>query len=133
AHAASAYYASTFDEATVLTLDRAGDYRCGSRWDAQGTRLVLEQEQYFPDSLGDVYGRVTELLGFDANLDEHKVQWLSVAGDERYAGLFAEILSVSPSGPRIDRSFFSTQRVTDGGFSPRFYQRLGLADGARIP
>src|SRR5512136_1010546 len=28
AHAASAYYASPFDQATVLTLDRAGDFRC---------------------------------------------------------------------------------------------------------
>ena len=51
----------------------------------------LEQEQYSPDSLGDLYGRVTELLGFEANVDEHKVQWLSVAGDDRYRGLFLEI------------------------------------------
>src|SRR5579862_4590648 len=28
-HAASAYYPSPFDDATVLTLDRAGDFRCG--------------------------------------------------------------------------------------------------------
>src|SRR5581483_8051536 len=47
AHAASAYYPSPFDEATVLTLDRAGDFRCGSRWHASGTRLTIEQEQYF--------------------------------------------------------------------------------------
>ena len=32
AHAASAYYPSPFEEATVLTLDRGGDFRCGSRW-----------------------------------------------------------------------------------------------------
>ena len=31
AHAASAYYATDFPEATVLTLDRAGDFRCGAR------------------------------------------------------------------------------------------------------
>ena len=37
AHAASAYYPSPFDEATVLTLDRGGDFRCGSRWQARGT------------------------------------------------------------------------------------------------
>ena len=35
AHAASAYFPSPFDEATVLTLDRGGDFRCGSRWQAQ--------------------------------------------------------------------------------------------------
>jgi carbamoyltransferase len=133
AHAASAFYASPFEEATVLTLDRGSDFRCGSRWQAKGGALTLEFEQYSPDSLGDVYGRVTELLGFEPNADEHKVQWLSVAGDGRYTGLFTEILSVSASGPRIDRSFFSTERVTHGGFGPRFYERLGLADGAQIP
>ena len=133
AHAASAYYASPFEEATVLTLDRAGDFRCGSRWHGRGTRLTLEQEQYYPDSLGDVYGRVTELLGFDANLDEHKVQWLSVAGDERYRDLFLEVLSLADSGPRLDRSFFSTERLKNGGFSTRFYERLGLKDGEAIP
>jgi carbamoyltransferase len=62
AHAASAYYPSRFDEATVLTLDRGADFRCGSRWRAEGSRLSLEFEQY--DSLGDLYGRVTTLLGF---------------------------------------------------------------------
>src|SRR5437667_7192674 len=36
AHAASAYYPSPFDEATVLTLDRGGDFRSGSRWQARG-------------------------------------------------------------------------------------------------
>ena len=133
AHAASAYYPSPFEEATVLTLDRAGDFRCGSRWHARGNRLTLEQEQYFPDSLGDLYGRVTELLGFDANVDEHKVQWLSVTGDERYRDLFLELLGVSESGPRLDRSFFSTERLKHGGFSTRFYERLGLKDGDPIP
>ncbi len=63
AHAASAYFASPFEEATVLTLDRGGDFRCGSRWRAHGSRMTLEQEFYAPDSPGDLYGRVTELLG----------------------------------------------------------------------
>lgn len=133
AHAASAYFPSPFDQATVLTLDRAGDFRCGCLWQGSGPRLALEQEQYFPDSLGDLYGRVTELLGFTANADEHKVQWLSVAGDDRFAGLFSEILNVSEAGPRIDRAFFSTERLRHGGFGPRFYERLGFDDGAPVP
>ncbi|MBZ5580374.1 MAG: carbamoyltransferase [Acidobacteriia bacterium] len=133
AHAASAYYPSPFEEATVLTLDRAGDFRCGSRWLARGTQMTLEQEQYYPDSLGDLYGRVTELLGFDAGRDEHKVQWLSVAGDERYHDLFLEILNLSDGGARLDRSFFSTERLRHGGFGTRFYERLGLQDGEAIP
>jgi carbamoyltransferase len=133
AHAASAYYASPFDHATVLTFDRGGDFRCGSRWLAEGTLMTLDHEQYSPDSLGDLYGRVTELLGFSASEDEHKVQWLSVSGDERYRDLYLEILNLSDAGPRLDRAFFSTERLQSGGFSARFYQRLGLADGEPIP
>ena len=133
AHAASAYYASPFDHATVLTFDRGGDFRCGSRWLAEGTLMTLDHEQYAPDSLGDLYGRVTELLGFSASEDEHKVQWLSVSGDERYRDLYLEIMNLSDAGPRLDRSFFSTERLQSGGFGARFYERLGLADGQPIP
>jgi carbamoyltransferase len=126
AHAASAYFASPFDDATVLTLDRGGDFRCGSRWLAQGSRMTLDQEYYAPDSPGDLYGRVTELLGLEANADEHKVQWMSMHGDDRYKDLFLEILALSDNGPRLDRSYFTSQRFSRGGFSARFYDRLGL-------
>jgi carbamoyltransferase len=134
AHAASAYYPSPFEEATVLTLDRAGDFRCGTRWRAAGTQLSLERELYYPDSLGDLYGRVTELLGFRANLEEHKVQWLSAAGDGRFRDLFLEIMPMRDGEwPRLDRAFFDAERLTHGGFSARFYERLGLAEGAEVP
>ena len=134
AHAASAYYPSPYEEATVLTLDRAGDFRCGTRWRAAGTQLSLEKELYYPDSLGDLYGRVTELLGFHANLEEHKVQWLSAAGDGRFRDLFLEIMPMRDGEwPRLDRSFFDAERLTGGGFSARFYERLGLEDGAAVP
>ena len=133
AHAASAYYPSPFEEATVLTLDRGGDFRCGSRWQASGAHMSLEHEQYSPDSIGELYGRVCELLGFESSVDEHKVQWLSVSGDGRFRDLFLEILNVSEAGPRLDRSFLSTERLTHGGFGARFFAALGLADGAAIP
>ena len=133
AHAASAYYCSPFDDATVLTLDRGSDLRCGGRWRARGNKLTLEQEQYSPDSIGDFYGRVTELLGFAANADEHKVQWLSVGGDDRFRGLFARDSAGGRRGLRIDRKFFSTERVSHGGFNAAFYARLGLQEQAEIP
>ncbi len=133
AHAASAYYASPFDEATVLALDRGGDFRCGSRWQARGTQITLDQELYSPDSPADLYGRVTELLDFRADEEEHKVQWLSSAGDDRFKDLFLEILHLSDDGPRVDRSFFGTERLHHGGFGARFYRALGLDDGQPVP
>ncbi len=134
AHAASAYYPSPFDQAAVLTLDRAGDFRSGTLWRAEGSQLTLEKELYYPDSLGDLYGRVTELLGFRANLEEHKVQWLSTTGDGRFRDLFLEIMPMrEDQWPRLERSFFDAERLTHGGFSARFYERLGLEDGAPVP
>ena len=69
----------------------------------------------------------------EANVDEHKVQWHSVSGNARLKSLFLEILNVTEAGPRLDRSFLSTERLTHGGFGSRFFERLGLADGAVIP
>ena len=74
-----------------------------------------------------------KLLGFEANLDEHKLQWLSVTGDDRYRPLFLEMLCPSGDGVRVDRSFFSTERLSQGGFGSRFYGRLGLKDGEPLP
>ncbi|MGH9720335.1 MAG: carbamoyltransferase N-terminal domain-containing protein, partial [Bryobacteraceae bacterium] len=134
AHAASAYFASPFDSATVLTLDRTGDFRCGALWRASANHIELERELFYPDSLGDVYGRVTELLGFEAGSEEHKVQWLSVAGEDRFRELFLDVLPPRDgSWPRVERSFIDSERMTRGGFGPRFFERLGLPDGAPIP
>ncbi|HEX5432212.1 MAG TPA: carbamoyltransferase C-terminal domain-containing protein [Bryobacteraceae bacterium] len=130
AHAASAFFASPFEEATVLTLDHSGDFRCGARWRAEQNQLRLEKEWYFPDSVGRLYGAVTEFLGFKSGADEHKVQWLSAAGDDRFVSLFREI--ISPSA-RLDSSYFDGSRQQGGGFSAKFYERLGLADGACVP
>jgi carbamoyltransferase len=129
-HAASAYYASPFEQATVLTLDHAGDFRCGARWIASGNKIELEREWYYPDSLGRLYGAVTELLGFRARADEHKVQWLSTFGDDRFDSLFREM--VAP-GAILDASYFDGMRTTHGGFSAKLFERLGLPDGAKVP
>jgi carbamoyltransferase len=131
AHAASAFYPSGFDDATVLTLDRSGDFRCGAKWHASGNELSLEKELYFPDSLGDVYGRITELLGFQSNVDEHKVQWLSASGDSRYVGVFEEILG--GDWPRLDRSWFDSNLLAMGGWSSRFFDALGLKQNQPVP
>ncbi|HTR39575.1 MAG TPA: carbamoyltransferase C-terminal domain-containing protein [Bryobacteraceae bacterium] len=133
AHAAAAYFPSPFEDATVLTLDRDGDFRSAARWHASANQLQLERDAYYPDSLGDLYGRVTELLGFSAGADEHKVQWLSTADSgEKYLPLFEEILG-GGDWPCLNRSFFDADRLDGGGFSEKFYARLGLADGADVP
>jgi len=134
AHAAAAYYLSGFERATVLTLDRNGDFRCGARWTGEGNQLNLDKELYYPDSVGDLYSRVTELMGFDGNAEEHKVQWLSASGTPAYAPMFEQIFPLDGDwASHTDRRFFDGERISRGGFSTRFYQGLGLADGAPVP
>jgi carbamoyltransferase len=130
AHAASAFFASPFEEAIVLTLDHSGDFSCGARWHASENQIQMEKDWYFPDSLGRLYGSVTKLLGFRAGADEHKVQWLSASGDERFISLFREI--VSPAA-RLDPAFFDANRQSGGGFSALLYERLGIQSGSEIP
>ena len=133
AHAASAYYASPFDEAKVLTLDRRGDMRCGAVWRGEGARLDPIEELYAPDSPAVVYSRVTELLGFRSGREEHKVQWLSLAGTPQYRELFDAMMGGGRDGlPTLDHSFFDPSRPTHGGFSDRFYREAGLDPAAPI-
>ena len=126
AHAASAYYCSPFESASVLTVDRAGDFRSAVLFAGAENRLRRVRELYFPDSLGDVYNRVTELLGYEPRADEHKVQWLSASGQPAYLDVFRRMLHGCVSDwPRIDRSFFDAERIVNGGFSARFYDEIG--------
>jgi carbamoyltransferase len=116
AHAASAFYASPFENATVLTLDHAGDFQCGARWRGDGSELRLDKEWYYPDSIGRLYSAVTKLLGFRAGADEHKVQWLSTSGDNSLAPLFREILSETA---RLDATFFDAAGALNAKFADR--------------
>lgn len=126
AHAASAFFASGFSEAAVLSIDRAGDYRSAVLFEGHGSRLLPVRELYFPDSLGDLYNRVTELLGFLPRADEHKVQWLSVSGAPRYLEVFKRLIGADTAGwPRFDRSYFDPDGVGTGEFSSKFFDELG--------
>lgn len=122
AHAAAAYLPSAFDKATVITLDREGDLRCGSKWRGEGNRLTLEDEILYPDSIGELYGRVTELLGFQARADEHRVQWLSATGEPRYLDVFRKVVQ----NHAIDWSYFESGREGHGGFGVQFFEQLGI-------
>jgi carbamoyltransferase len=134
AHAASAFYTSPFDSAAVLSVDRAGDFRSAVLFEGQANQLTRMRELYYPDSIGDLYNRVTGLLGFEARADEHKVQWLSASGKPSYAGVFRQILRRSGSAwPQIDRTYFDAERTGSGGFGQRFFEVTGLTAGQPIP
>jgi carbamoyltransferase len=79
-HVASAFYASGFMEANVLSIDGSGEEICTmlAKADAQGIE-VLETWK-LPHSLGGVYATFTEFLGFTPYMDEGKVTGLASYG-----------------------------------------------------
>jgi len=80
-HAASAYFASPFDRALVITGDARGDFRSATVHLGEGERLrELDWRSTF-DSLGFFYSIITLLLGMRPARHEGKVTGLAAYGD----------------------------------------------------
>jgi carbamoyltransferase len=128
-HAASAFYGSGYDRALVVTLDEHGDNRAGLVAVADGSRIREIESLRLPHSPAWVFSQVTRLLGFSAHQDEHKTQWLSLAGEPVHAGLFLDVLRRQARGaPRLNTKFFNHEFGTELCFTPEFYRRLGIAN-----
>jgi carbamoyltransferase len=80
AHAASAFFASGFKDALVLTADYSGDGIATGVWRGAGSSLEALRRWQFPQSLGLFYAMVTQYLGFDFGEDEYKVMGLASYG-----------------------------------------------------
>ena len=127
-HAASAYYASPFDQALIVVLDEQGDGRTGFVGLGEGTRIRELKSISLPHSLAFVYTQVTQLLGFSPHSEEHKTQWLSFAGEPVFADLFLEILRRDPAGPpQMNKRFFNRGFSGELCFSDEFYRSLGIS------
>lgn len=96
AHAASAFFLSPCEEAAVLTWDGSGEWTTTTIGAGRGNRIRRLRTLGLPDSLGGVYGALTEHLGFRRNSGEYKVMGLAPFGDPaRYRGLLAEVLPLA--------------------------------------
>ncbi len=130
-HAASAFYASPFQRALILTLDEFGDGHSGFVGLGDGTKIQELSTIPFPHSLAYVYSQVTRLLGFHPHSDEHKTQWLSLGGEASHKDLLLEILRREPAGPpHLNPKFFTRAFGAELAFTPEFYRRLGVGSPA---
>ena len=80
-HAASAFYPSPFEEATILTLDGVGEWATTGISHGQGNGINVLREQHFPHSLGLLYSAFTYYLGFEVNGGEYKLMGLAAYGE----------------------------------------------------
>jgi carbamoyltransferase len=107
-HAASAFFASPFDEAVVLTMDGVGEWATTSLGVGSGNRLEMLREIHFPHSLGLLYSAFTYYTGFKVNSGEYKVMGLAPYGEPKHAQLILDkLVDLKPDGSfRLDLSYF---------------------------
>jgi carbamoyltransferase len=114
AHLASAFYASPYEEAAVVSVDGFGDFASGAWGHGQGTKLTLTDQIWFPHSLGAFYTAITQYLGFPNYGDEYKVMGLAPYGSPSVIEAMRQIVRLQPDGTyRLDLRFFrhATERL----------------------
>jgi carbamoyltransferase len=98
-HAASAFYASPFEEAAVLIADGVGEWATTSLGHGKGNMVELTDEIRFPHSLGMLYSAFTYYLGFKVNDGEYKMMGLAPYGQPKYADLILDkLMDLKPDG-----------------------------------
>ena len=107
-HAASAYYASPFDEAAVLTMDGVGEWATTSVAHGRGAALDMAREIHFPHSLGLLYSAFTYYTGFKVNSGEYKLMGLAPYGEPRFRqAILDHLIDLKEDGSfRLDQRYF---------------------------
>ncbi len=125
-HAASAFFASPFDRAALLTIDGVGEYATMTYGLGKDDKLYIYKQINYPDSIGLLYSALTSYLGFSANTSEYKVMGLSAYGSrDRVANSFyrklRSLVDLCEDGSfRIDMSYFdfySTRKMVTTKFN----------------
>lgn len=114
AHLASAFYASSFEKATVVSVDGFGDFASSAWGVGDGSSLTLQGQIFFPHSLGAFYTAITQYLGFPNYGDEYKVMGLAPYGQPTYLEQMRQIVQLMPNGQfRLNLRYFThaTQRL----------------------
>ena len=107
-HAASAFYASPFQDAAFLTMDGVGEWATTSYGIGNGNKMEVLADIKFPNSLGLLYSAFTYYTGFRVNSGEYKVMGLAPYGEPKYKDLIYEnLIDVKDDGSfKMDMSYF---------------------------
>ena len=132
AHAASAYHCAGFAEKTaILGIDGKGEYATTFFGYGENGRIHKIKEFYDPDSLGGLYGALTEYLGFEMLDGEYKVMGMAPYGDPaRYD--FSRLARFENGELRVNTDYANVigfRRYKEKGkgyyFSPKLVDWLG--------
>jgi carbamoyltransferase len=110
-HLASAFFASPFEAAALLSIDGSGDFTTTMIGIGRGNQIEVIDSVDFPHSVGLFYTALTQLLGFPHYGDEYKVMGLAPYGEPKYVEQLKEILQFKNSGLfELDLSYFRSAK-----------------------
>ncbi|MFC1603045.1 carbamoyltransferase [Pseudomonadota bacterium] len=133
AHASSAYHLSGFKEKTaILGIDGKGEYATTFFGYGENGRIHKIKEFYDPDSLGGLYGALTEYLGFEMLDGEFKVMGMAPYGDPKRFD-FSKLIEFDKQGFKVNTELVNViglRRYKDSKgkgyfFSPKLIDWLG--------
>ncbi|OQP57320.1 hypothetical protein A3860_11885 [Niastella vici] len=110
-HAASAFYASPFDKAAILTIDGVGEWATASIGIGEGNKITTLKELHFPHSVGLLYSSFTYYCGFKVNSGEYKLMGLAPYGNANSGNVkkFKELITRHLVDVKEDGSIFLNQ------------------------
>lgn len=97
-HLGSAFFASPFEEAALLSIDGSGDFTTTMIATGRGNKIKVLNSVDFPHSVGLFYTAFTQLLGFPHYGDEYKVMGLAPYGKPEYVERLRDVLIFRPDG-----------------------------------
>ena len=106
-HLASAFFASPYEEAALLSIDGSGDFSTAMIGIGRGNTIEVLDSVDFPHSLGIFYTAFTQLLGFPHYGDEYKVMGLAPYGEAKYVQELQQVIRYADNGLfELDLSYF---------------------------
>lgn len=97
-HLASAFFASPFEEAALLSIDGSGDFTTTMTGVGRGNQIEVLDSVDFPHSAGIFYTAFTQWLGFPHYGDEYKVMGLAPYGKPLYVEPLRDVLRFTSDG-----------------------------------
>ncbi|MBV6440291.1 MAG: carbamoyltransferase [Haliscomenobacteraceae bacterium CHB4] len=106
-HLASAFFASPFEEAALLSIDGFGDFTSTMRAVGRGNRMEVMDSVSYPHSLGVFYTAFTQFLGFPHYGDEYKVMGLAPYGQPSLLDQVRDVVYLKNNGLfQLDAKYF---------------------------
>ena len=107
AHLASAFFASPFEQAAVISIDGFGDFSSVMWGVGKGNQIEVRGSVSFPHSLGIFYTAFTQFLGFPKYGDEYKMMGLSAYGEPRFAEKVRRVVRTEDDQCRLNLDYFT--------------------------